>query len=183
METPVTSLGRRSGVNWMRLNVHPIERAIALGRTVLPTPGTSSINTCPRQMTAIRLNTTGSALPTITLSTVFITRGPAGASSSTARILYSPIARTSSHGIQELHEYVRGRVQGVGFRYFVVENDLTLGLRGYVRNGRDDSVEVLAQGPRPALERLLALLRQGPPAAHVSEGRTEWRKPKEQLSA
>src|SRR4030088_369909 len=73
METPVTSLGRRSGVNWMRLNVHPMERAIALVRTVLPTPGTSSINTCPRQMTAIKLNATGSAFPTMTFSTLLIT--------------------------------------------------------------------------------------------------------------
>ena len=42
---PVTSLGRRSGVNWMRLKVQPIVRATALARTVLPTPGTSSIRT------------------------------------------------------------------------------------------------------------------------------------------
>src|SRR5216683_6254934 len=92
METPVTSLGRRSGVNWMRLNEHPIERAIALVRTVLPTPGTSSINTCPRQMTAIRLKATDSALPTITFSTLLITRCTAEARSCTDCILYSPMA-------------------------------------------------------------------------------------------
>src|SRR5438876_3693518 len=74
MDVPVTSLGKRSGVNWIRLNVQPIERAIALVRTVLPTPGTSSINTCPRQMTAIRLNATDSPLPTITFSTFPTTR-------------------------------------------------------------------------------------------------------------
>src|SRR6266571_7149931 len=91
METPVTSLGRRSGVNWIRLNVHPIERAIALVRTVLPTPGTSSIKTCPRQTTAIRLNATGSALPTITLSTLLITRCTAEAKSCTDCMnFYSP---------------------------------------------------------------------------------------------
>src|SRR6266566_5549229 len=83
METPVTSLGRRSGVNWMRLNVHPMERAIALVRTVLPTPGTSSINTCPRQITAIKLKATGSAFPTITFSTLLITRCTALAKSCT----------------------------------------------------------------------------------------------------
>src|SRR5438876_8261461 len=92
MDTPVTSLGRRSGVNWMRLKEHPIERAIALVRTVLPTPGTSSINTCPLQMTAMRLNATDSALPTITFSTLLITRCTAAARSCIDCIPYSPIA-------------------------------------------------------------------------------------------
>lgn len=87
-----------------------------------------------------------------------------------------------SNEIQELHAYVYGRVQGVGFRYFVIRHGQALGLRGYVRNNYDGSVEVLAQGPRPALERLLALLRQGPPAAYVSEVRTTWRQPTEHLS-
>ncbi|HKF36945.1 MAG TPA: acylphosphatase [Ktedonobacteraceae bacterium] len=84
--------------------------------------------------------------------------------------------------IQELHAYVRGRVQGVGFRYFVVEHALMLGLRGYARNARNGTVEVLAQGPRPALERLLSLLSQGPPAAYVSEVQKVWGEPTEHLS-
>lgn len=90
--------------------------------------------------------------------------------------------QAQNNDIQQLHAYVHGRVQGVGFRYFVIEQALTLGLRGYVRNARDGSVEVLALGPRPALERLLTLLRQGPPAAHVSEVRTAWGQPTEHLS-
>lgn len=90
--------------------------------------------------------------------------------------------QTNSNDIQELHAYVRGRVQGVGFRYFVVEKARSLGLHGYARNESDGSVEVLAQGPRPALEQLLALLRRGPSAAHVSEVRTTWRKPTEHIS-
>ena len=84
--------------------------------------------------------------------------------------------------IQELHAFVHGRVQGVGFRYFVVEEALSLGLRGYARNERDGSVEVLAQGPRPALERLVTRLKQGPSAAHVSEVRTSWGQPTQHLS-
>jgi acylphosphatase len=90
--------------------------------------------------------------------------------------------QTNSNDIQELHAYVRGQVQGVGFRYFVVEKAHSLGLRGYARNESDGSVEVLAQGPRPALEQLLALLRRGPSAAHVSEVRTTWREPTEHIS-
>lgn len=91
-------------------------------------------------------------------------------------------SQNDTNTIQELHAYVHGWVQGVGFRYFVVEHALALGLRGYARNDRDGSVEVLAQGSRPALERLLTLLRQGPPAAYVREVRTEWRQPTEHLS-
>ena len=90
--------------------------------------------------------------------------------------------QANNNNIQELHAYVHGRVQGVGFRYFVVEEALSLGLRGYARNERDGSVEVLAQGPRPALERLVARLRQGPSAAHVSEVRTSWGQPTQHLS-
>ena len=88
----------------------------------------------------------------------------------------------STNDTQELHASVRGQVQGVGYRYFVVEKAHMLGLRGYTRNDWDGSVEVVAQGPRPALERLLALLRQGPSAAHVTEVQTTWRQPTEHFS-
>jgi len=83
---------------------------------------------------------------------------------------------------QELHAYVRGWVQGVGYRYFVVNNALALGLRGYARNLRDGSVEVLAQGTRSKLERLLTLLQRGPAAAEVHEVHTQWGLPTEHLS-
>ena len=84
--------------------------------------------------------------------------------------------------MQELHAWVIGRVQGVGFRYFVIENAVSLGLCGYVRNESNGDVEVLAQGTRPALERLLTLLRRGPSAAYVSEVRMSWGQPTEHLS-
>ena len=51
IETPSTSPGRRSGVSWMRLNLQSMLLASALASTVLPTPGTSSISTCPREQT------------------------------------------------------------------------------------------------------------------------------------
>src|SRR5579859_2462511 len=89
---------------------------------------------------------------------------------------------SATNDIQELHAMVRGQVQGVGFRYFVVEKAQSLGLRGYVRNEGSGDVEVLAQGPRTALERLLALLRRGPSAAQVSEVTTTWRQPTEHFS-
>jgi acylphosphatase len=83
---------------------------------------------------------------------------------------------------EELHAVVHGRVQGIGFRYFVVEHALALGLRGFARNSSNGDVEVLAQGPRPALERLLLLLRQGPSPAYVTEVTTMWRQPTEHVS-
>lgn len=79
--------------------------------------------------------------------------------------------------IQELHAVVTGYVQGVGFRYFVVEQAQHLGLYGYVRNQANGDVEVVAQGTRPTLENLLTLLRQGPMAAQVDEVQTTWRQP------
>ncbi len=84
--------------------------------------------------------------------------------------------------MEELHAQVRGRVQGVGFRYFVIQRAVQLGLRGYVRNESDGSVEVVAQGPRPALERLVTLLWQGPSGAYVRDVQTVWREPTEYLS-
>ena len=94
----------------------------------------------------------------------------------------SMATQNETNDIQELHAYVNGWVQGVGYRYFVINNALALGLRGYVRNLSDGSVEVLAQGTRPKLERLLTLLQRGPSAAEVNEIRTDWGPPTEHLS-
>jgi acylphosphatase len=73
-----------------------------------------------------------------------------------------------------LRATVRGRVQGVGYRMFVVRAARGLRLRGYVKNQHDRTVYVVAAGPRPALERLLAMLREGPLGARVSEVSTDW---------
>src|SRR5579875_3277604 len=70
MLTPVTSLGKRSGVNWMRLKVQPIERASDFASTVLPTPGTSSISKWPWQTSAMRASSTSWRFPTMTFSTL-----------------------------------------------------------------------------------------------------------------
>src|SRR3954471_18694235 len=62
---------------------------------------------------------------------------------------------------------VRGRVQGVGFRWFVEREAHMLGIAGWVRNNHDGSVEVLAQGTRDQLAGLHSRLREGPRAARV----------------
>jgi acylphosphatase len=63
---------------------------------------------------------------------------------------------------------ISGRVQGVGFRWFVREAARAAGLAGWVRNNPDGSVEVAVSGPFDAVTALRETLRQGPPGAHVS---------------
>ena len=62
---------------------------------------------------------------------------------------------------------VRGRVQGVGFRYFVEQAAKALGIRGWVRNHDDGTVEVYAAGTPGQLSDLAGLLWQGPRWAEV----------------
>ena len=62
---------------------------------------------------------------------------------------------------------VRGRVQGVGFRWWTRSRALELGLAGSVRNCSDGSVEVQVSGSDAAIARLERDLRQGPPSARV----------------
>ena len=72
---------------------------------------------------------------------------------------------------------VTGRVQGVGFRYFVARAARGLGLSGYVRNLPDGTVEVVAAGDCAALETLAALLEKGPPGAIVKSVELDWSNP------
>ena len=69
---------------------------------------------------------------------------------------------------------VHGRVQGVGFRFFALRVASGLGLDGWVANESDGSVTCLAEGPRMALESLLAALRGGPPGARVERVDERW---------
>ena len=70
---------------------------------------------------------------------------------------------------ERLHACVRGRVQGVSFRFYTRDQATTLGLTGWVANLDDGSVEVVAEGSRSALDRLLVWLRHGPPSARVDD--------------
>ena len=73
---------------------------------------------------------------------------------------------------------VSGRVQGVGFRFFVQSRAVALQLAGSVRNNSDGSVRVDAEGPKDDLLRLLEDLREGPPAARVERVDVEWLPPR-----
>lgn len=68
-----------------------------------------------------------------------------------------------------MHLRVSGRVQGVGFRWFVRERARELDLAGWVRNLQNGNVEVAASGPEIALSALLAAVQDGPPGAVVQE--------------
>jgi acylphosphatase len=68
---------------------------------------------------------------------------------------------------------VEGRVQGVGFRAWVLRRAHELGVRGWVRNCRNGDVEIEATGSLEQLEALRALLADGPPLAHVLRVREE----------
>lgn len=73
-----------------------------------------------------------------------------------------------------LDAVVVGRVQGVGFRYYVVREARRLGLDGWTANEFDGSVRVVADGPRVTLEALLDALREGPPASIVERVVVHW---------
>jgi len=77
-------------------------------------------------------------------------------------------------GAQRLHAFVSGRVQGVGFRWFVIQEAQERNLTGWCRNLYNGKVEVLAEGELEALNDLLQLLRKGPGGSRVSDVEAEW---------
>ena len=80
-----------------------------------------------------------------------------------------------------VHLKVLGRVQGVYFRASTVEEARRLCLTGWVMNCPDSSVEVVAEGEREQLEKLVSWCRSGPPGARVREVRAEWEASKEEF--
>ncbi len=76
--------------------------------------------------------------------------------------------------LARIEAVVRGRVQGVGFRYFVWRQAMDMGLDGWVANAMDGSVECRAEGDRRTLEELLTVLQEGPPGAVVERVDVTW---------
>jgi acylphosphatase len=73
--------------------------------------------------------------------------------------------------MDSIHLEIRGRVQGVGFRWYVVEAARELRLAGWVRNRPDGNVELAAAGERESLAKLEQACAEGPPGAHVEQVR------------
>jgi acylphosphatase len=80
-----------------------------------------------------------------------------------------------------VHVKINGRVQGVYFRASAVEQARRLGITGWVMNCPDSSVEVVAEGEREELEKLISWCRRGPSGAQVSEVRAEWQASKQEF--
>jgi acylphosphatase len=74
----------------------------------------------------------------------------------------------------QLHAIITGRVQGVNFRMAAVGQARRLGLKGWVRNNADRSVETVAAGAREALVKYMVWLREGPPGARVDQVAETW---------
>lgn len=70
--------------------------------------------------------------------------------------------------MQRRRVVVRGRVQGVGFRWSATDEAERLGLAGWVENRDDGTVEAVVEGEEPAVEAMLAWLRHGPRTARVT---------------
>lgn len=80
----------------------------------------------------------------------------------------------SSPDTYEMHAIVKGRVQGVGFRALTYHHALKLGIKGFVRNLPDGSVEIYAQGAKQILEELIQNLRQELPLGYITEANIEY---------
>ena len=76
--------------------------------------------------------------------------------------------------VVRVHVWVQGRVQAVGFRAFVQQNALQIGVTGWVRNVGYDTVEALAEGTKEQIEIFLQMMRRGPSISRVDESREEW---------
>ena len=79
--------------------------------------------------------------------------------------------------LYQLHCFLKGRVQGVGFRYFVQDEAENRGLSGWVRNAENGEVEVVLSGDKTSIESMLSALHQGPPLARVLRLDFEWEEP------
>jgi acylphosphatase len=84
---------------------------------------------------------------------------------------------TPPAGTARLTAWVRGRVQGVGFRWWVRSHALGLGLQGWAENLADGRVKVVAEGSGPACAQLLDLLDGGDTPGHVAQVTHRWDDP------
>lgn len=82
----------------------------------------------------------------------------------------------------QVYIVVKGRVQGVNFRYYVLRKANELGINGYVRNLKDGNVEILAQGTRDGIDRLIEFVKSSPGSSFVTDIELNWGKPETYFS-
>jgi acylphosphatase len=78
------------------------------------------------------------------------------------------------------HVWIAGRVQGVAFRAYTVDEASVRGVTGWVGNIPDGRVEAVFEGERAVVEAMIAWCRKGPPAARVSSVEVIWEEPKDE---
>ena len=86
-------------------------------------------------------------------------------------------------GEARAHIRLKGRVQGVGFRYTTADEARNLGLHGWVRNLDSGEVEAVFEGAREKVVDMVKWCEDGPPGAYVRDVRVSWDEPLEQLGA
>jgi len=75
----------------------------------------------------------------------------------------------------QLHAIIYGKVQGVGFRYFTKNMANSLGVKGWVRNNPDGTVELVAEADKETLDKFLKKLWIGPPLSNVENIKYEFK--------
>ena len=85
---------------------------------------------------------------------------------------------TPDQGKVRAHVWIAGRVQGVAYRAYTVDEAAARGVTGWVRNLPDGRVEAVFECEKAAVEAMIAWCRKGPPAARVSEVEVTWEEPK-----
>jgi acylphosphatase len=86
----------------------------------------------------------------------------------------TPFMTTQSEEILKVNLTISGKVQGVGFRYFVLRQAQKLGINGWVSNKSNGDVEALAQGEKADLEQFIAKVKEGPSFSRVDNVNLEW---------
>ena len=84
--------------------------------------------------------------------------------------------------MKRLEMRIKGRVQGVSFRYNTKKQAQSLNVAGYVKNLPDGTVEVKAEGPEQDLEQLKAFCEEGPTMARVEDMELDWKEHKDEFS-
>lgn len=82
-----------------------------------------------------------------------------------------------SQEVIRVHIWVKGRVQGVGFRAHVEYQALQIGVLGWVRNVGSDTVETVAEGSREKIERFVNVVKKGSNLSRVDEAKVEYEEP------
>ena len=80
--------------------------------------------------------------------------------------------------MSQVHLFIFGIVQGVGFRFFVASNAKRLGLSGWVRNSEDGGVEAVFCGEKKHITEMITLCKKGPMLAVVKHVGFDWEKPR-----